>query len=96
LKLIALTQLSGVYGVVEAGHEFEVADQLGRELLKLGYVKHAADPEVTYETQALVPQEAPAHKPRRPFRHGAVRHAQSSPVDPETDAGIYDPDLHES
>jgi hypothetical protein len=95
-KLIALTQLSGVYGVVPAGHEFEVEDQLARDLLKLGYVKHATDPEVTYETQALAPQEAPELKPRRPFRHGVMRHAQPSPVDPENDAGIHDPDIRET
>jgi hypothetical protein len=82
-KLIALTQLSGNYGVAQAGQEFETDDDTARELLRRGYVKHAADPEVVYETKVIVPQEAPKVSARRPFRHGAVRDPQSPPMDTE-------------
>ena len=95
-KLIARVQLAGDYGVVQAGQEFEASDENARELLRLGYVKYAADPEVVYETKAIVPSEAPVVSPRRPFRHGAVRHAQSPPVDTE-DAPVIPPaDVPES
>lgn len=82
-KLIALSQLSGNYGVVQAGQEFETDDDTARELLWRGYVKHAADPQVVYETKVIVPEEAPKVSARRPFRHSTVRNPQSSPLDTE-------------
>lgn len=90
VKLIALSPLSGNYGVVQAGQEFEADDDTARELLQRGYVKHAADPHVTYETQALEPQETPEVSPRRPFRHGVMRHAKPPKLDSEN-AGIVPP-----
>lgn len=96
MKLIAVTQLSGNYGVVQAGQEFEADADTARELLQRGYVKHAADPQIVYETKVIVPEEAPKVSARRPFRHGVVRDAQSSPVDTQ-DAPVVPPaDVPES
>ena len=92
-KLIALSQLAGNYGVVQAGQEFETDDDTARELLARGYVKHACDPEVVYETQAITPTEAPRVTPRKPFRHGIMRHPQPSPVDPENARIVPPPDV---
>lgn len=90
VKLIALSALSGNYGVVQAGQEFEADDDTARELLLRGYVKHAADPQVTYETQAIEPAETPEVSPRRPFRHGVMRHAKPPNLDTEN-VGIVPP-----
>lgn len=93
-KLVALQQLaSNVYGIVQAGQEFEVEDELARELLHRGYVKHAGDPIVQYETQAIVPHETPEVSPRRPFRHGALRHAKPPAVDTQDAPVIPKPDV---
>lgn len=92
-RLIALTQLSGNYGVVQAGHEFQTDDETARELLRRAYVKHAADPEVTYETQALTPSEAPTVSARRPFRHGVVRNAKPQAVDTKDDRELPEADV---
>lgn len=93
VKLIALSALSGNYGVVQCGQEFEADDDTARELLQRGYVKHAADPQVTYETQALEPSETPEVSPRRPFRHGALRHAKPPKLDTEDAPVVHEPDI---
>ena len=56
MKVIALSQLTGTYGNMQAGQEFEVSDELGAELLRLGHVRQALRPAVAYETKVVVPQ----------------------------------------
>jgi hypothetical protein len=78
---------------VQAGQEFEVADEMARELLTLGYVKHAADPAVAYETQAIIPEEAPTVAARRPFRHVSVHNEKQAAVASPRDSVIPRPDV---
>lgn len=95
VRLIALSQLSGNYGVVQAGQEFEADDDTARELLHRGYVKHAADPQVVYETKVITPEEAPKVSARRPFRHGTVRDEKPKAVDTENAGIVPPPDVPE-
>lgn len=95
MKLIALTQLTGVYGSVETGQEFEVADDLAKELLRLGHVRASAPPPVVYETKVIVPQEAPTVAARRPFRHVPVPDEEPSLLAPGSDPMLQNADLSE-
>jgi hypothetical protein len=95
MKLIALSQLTGLYGQVQTGQEFEVADDLGAELLRLGHVRPALPPAVTYETKVIVPQEPSTVGARRPFRDVPVSDAESKEVDPPRRPVVSDPDIPE-
>lgn len=52
MKLIAIRQLVGDYGRVDAGQQFEVSDDIARELLSRGLARHALPPRVAYEVHA--------------------------------------------
>lgn len=95
MKLIALTQLAGVYGMVEAGQEFEVADDLAKELLRLGHVRASGPPAVVYETKVIVPQEAPKVSARPPFRHLPVSDEEPPLLAPGSDPVLRSADLPE-
>src|ERR1700728_5145826 len=93
MRLIAVAQqLTGVYGTVTAGQEFECRDDIAAHLLRSGSARKADPPRVTYETKVVVP-EAPEVRPRLPFRDVPVRHSESPPVDPESDSVLPEPDV---
>ena len=52
MRLIAERQLYGSYGLVHAGQQFEVADDIGTELLRRGLVHRADPPRIAYELHA--------------------------------------------
>jgi hypothetical protein len=93
MRLIAVAhQLTGVYGTVTAGEEFECRDDLAKQLVRSGSARKAAPPRVLYETKVVVP-EAPEVGARPPFRNVPVHHAESPPVAPEGDPVLPAADL---
>ena len=48
MRLIANSQLSGEYGTVTAGQEFECQDAIAFELLRTNMVRKAGPPTVRY------------------------------------------------
>ena len=69
MRLVANTQLTGVYGTVLAGQEFECHDPTALELLQAGSVHKAGSPAISYETKVIAPGEAPQVSARETFRH---------------------------
>ena len=49
MKVIALRQLTGDYGRVHAGQQFEAPDDVAAELLRRGLVHRADGPKILYE-----------------------------------------------
>jgi hypothetical protein len=92
MKLIALSQLTGVYGRVEAGEEFEVDDSIATELLRLGYVRPAVPPPVVYETKVITPQASTVGA-RPPFRHVPVPDSQPEELVTAGDPVLREPEL---
>ena len=58
MRLVAGSQLTGSYGTVQAGEEFECHDATAQELLLAGLAKRAGPPAVRYETKVIVPSQA--------------------------------------
>jgi hypothetical protein len=77
MKLIAHRQLTGIYGTVVTGQEFECPDDVARELLISGVVHKAEPPKVQYETKVIRPAEV---GPAQPFRDVPVRDEKPAPV----------------
>ncbi len=100
MRLFASRQLTGDYGTVTAGEEFECAEDVGNHLLHKGLAFPALPPKVHYETKVVTP-EAPEVSPREPFRDLSVSDAKpeevaaaSNPVLSQTDvpeSGTADP-----
>ena len=81
MRLVCISnQLSGAYGTVVAGQEFECEDPTAIELLRAGFVRKPGSPAVQYETKVIVPHEAPQVSPRQPFRHVPVSDARPETV----------------
>ena len=76
MRLISNTQLTGSYGTVVAGQEFECEESTARELLTAGIVRKAGPPAVRYETKVIVP-EAPEVSARHSFRDVPVPDEES-------------------
>lgn len=95
MKLIANRQLRGEYGLVVPGQEFEVREEIGLQLLRIGVVERPVDPKITYETKVIVP-EAPEVSARHPFRDVPVPDAESEAVASEGDSVLPDADVSES
>ena len=94
MKLIALSQSTGIYGTVTAGEEFEVPDELAEELLRRGNVVKALPPPVVYETKVIVPQP-PTVGARPPFRHVPVPDAQPPELASASDRELRKPNVSE-
>lgn len=93
MRLIAVAQqLTGEYGTVTAGQEFECREDIAIELLRSGSARQPDPPRVLYETKpragyetkVIVP-EAPEASPRPPFRNMPLPDAQPAPVAPKGD-----------
>ena len=85
MRLVANTQLTGAYGTVVAGQEFECHDPTALELLAMGSVRKAGPPAVRYETKVIVPGEAPQVSARETFRHVPVSDEGSAGMAAEGD-----------
>ena len=68
MRVIANRQLTGHYGVVSMGQEFDANEDVARQLLRAGLVKKPDPPVMVYETKVLIP-EAPEAAPRDAFRN---------------------------
>jgi len=84
MRLIANSQLTGAYGTVVAGQEFDCEDATAVELVRNCVARKAAPPAVRYETKVIAP-EAPEVSPRQPFRHLPVSDTRPETVAPEGD-----------
>jgi hypothetical protein len=58
MRLIAYRQLTGSYGTVAAGKEFEADDDIALQLIEQGKAVKADPPKIEYMTKVIVP-EAP-------------------------------------
>lgn len=97
MRLIAVAhQLTGDYGTVTAGQEFEVNDEVAAELMRNGSARRADPPRVLYDTKVIVP-EAPQVGPRQhPFRDLSLPNPEPPPVAPASHRVLSDTDLPES
>jgi hypothetical protein len=94
MKLIANCQLTGVYGTVIAGQQFEAEDELALHLIK-GQMAHKADPpRIEYQTKVIVP-EAPEVSPREPFRDLLMPDETAPTVAPESNRILPQSDVQE-
>ena len=84
MRVIANRQLTGHYGVVTIGQEFEADDDVARQLLRNGLVKKPDLPAMVYETKVIVP-EAPEAAPRDAFRDLPLPDAEPASVAREGD-----------
>ena len=82
MRVIANRQLTGHYGVVTIGQEFEADDDVARQLLRNGLVKKPDLPAMVYETKVIAP-EAPEAAPRDTFRDVPLPDAEQADVAPE-------------
>ena len=84
MRVIANRQLTGHYGVVSAGQEFDAHEDVARQLLRAGLVKKPDPPTMAYETKVIVP-EVPEAAPRDVFRDLRLPDAEPAAVAPEGD-----------
>jgi hypothetical protein len=92
MKLVALSQLAGVYGTVRDNEEFECPDDIATQLLAMNKVRKAAAPKIIKETKVITPPEV---GPCIPFRDGAVPDAQSKGMATSGDSVLQKSDLAE-
>jgi hypothetical protein len=93
MKLIANCQLAGEYGVVGPDQVFEARDEVGAQLIKMGYVRPYGPPTVVYETQVIEPSETPEVRPEHPFRDVHVPDAEPKRLAPKSDPVLPEPNV---
>jgi len=83
MKLVCIAQqLTGEYGTVTAGQEFECPQEIAMQLIRGGSAKKPGSPRVVYETKPKT-FETPEVSPRQPFRDSSVPDKKSASVAPE-------------
>ncbi len=82
MRVIANRQLTGHYGVVTTGQEFDAHEDVARQLLRAGLVKRPDPPAMVYETKVIVPK-APEAAPRDVFRDVSLHDAEPTGMAPE-------------
>lgn len=95
MRLVANTQLTGAYGTVVAGQEFECHDPTALELLRAGSVRKVGPPAVRYETKVISPGEAPQVSARENFRHMPLSDEGSETVASEGDPVLRAADVQQ-
>ena len=85
MLLVAGSQLTGSYGTVQAGQEFECPDGTALELLLAGRAQKAGQPTMRYETKVIQPGEASQVSAREAFRHVPVSDPRPETVASEGD-----------
>lgn len=95
MKLLANVDLYfGGGNPIEQGHEFEIDEVQGLQLLKLGTARIAGPPTMLYETKIITPA-APQVSAREPFRDGALPNEEPPAVAPEGDRVLPGADVSE-
>lgn len=94
MRLISNRQLTGDYGSVAAGEQFECSEDVGAHLLRQGSARRADPPRILYDTKIVVP-EAPTVGARLPFRNCPLHNPESAPVAPEGDSVLPAADVPE-
>ena len=94
MRVIANRQLTGHYGMVTAGQEFEAEDDVARQLLQAGLVKKPDPPAMVYETKVIAP-EVPEAAPRDVFRDVSLPDPEPAGMAPEGDSVLSTPDVPE-
>jgi len=92
MRVIANRQLTGHYGMVTAGQEFEAEDDVARQLLRAGLVKRPDPPAMVYETKVIVP-EVPEAAPRDVFRDVSLPDSEPAVMAAEGDQELSAADL---
>ena len=92
MRVIANRQLTGHYGMVTVGQEFEAEDDVARQLLRAGLVKRPDPPAMVYETKVIEP-EVPEAALRDIFRDVSRPDAEQTGVAREGDQELPMPDL---
>ena len=84
MKLIANRQLTGAYGTVAPGDEFEAYDPVASSLLNRGLAREAKPPKIHYDTKVISP-DASEVSARSPFRNMPVLDQEPERLAPESD-----------
>ena len=92
MRVIANRQLTGHYGVVSMGQEFDADEDVARQLLRAGLVKKPDPPVMVYETKVVSP-EAPEAAPREAFRDLPLPDAEPTGMAAEGDSVLSAPDV---
>ena len=79
MRVIANRQLTGHYGVVTIGQEFDANDDVARQLIHAGLVRKPEPPAMVYERKVIVP-EVPEAAPRDAFRDMPLSDAEQAGV----------------
>ena len=95
MRLIANRQLTGDYGTVVAGQEFEASEQIAARLLSMNVAHRATAPRIEYDTKVIVPA-APEVSARQPFRDLPVPDEESPEMAASGDRVLRDTDLSAS
>lgn len=90
MKLIALSQLTGVYGTVQEDGIFDCPEDIALQLLAMNKARKADPPKIVKETKVITPPEV---GPIVPFRDGAVPDAQSKGMATEGNSVLSKSDL---
>jgi hypothetical protein len=92
MRVTANRQLTGHYGVVSMGQEFDADEDVARQLLRAGLVKRPDPPAMVYETKVIVP-EVPEAAPRDAFRDVSLPDTEPAGMAPESNRELSEADL---
>jgi hypothetical protein len=89
MRLVAKSQLTGSYGTVANGQEFECPDATALELLRAGCARKAGvlgthETKAQYETKVIVPEASEVGPRSSSFRELPVPDSQPPDVAPES------------
>jgi|ERR1041385_4650511 hypothetical protein len=89
--LIAHRQLTGVYGTVSDGEQFECPDAIAENLIERNLAHKAEPPQILYETKVI--ERAPEVSPVTPFCDLPVRHEEPTELAAESNRVLPEPDV---
>ena len=95
MRVIANRQLTGHYGVVTIGQEFDANDDVARQLIHAGLVRKPDPPTLVYETKVMVP-EVPEAAPRDAFRDVPLPDAEQAGLAAGSDPVLSTADVLQS
>ena len=96
MRLIANRQLTGDYGRVHAGEEFDAREDVAQDLLRRSLVRRPDPPRVEYETKVIRPEAPEVSARQQPFRHVPVSDEESEEVAPASDRVLRESDVSAS
>jgi len=92
MRLIALSQLTGVYGTVQENEVFDCPEDIALQLLAMNKARKADPPRIIKETKVFTPPEV---GPIVPFRDGVVPDSQPKGMASEGNPVLPGSDLDE-